>query len=150
MIEKNILQNIIQYILNQYTFILMNYDVREIKSIKLQIKKVGFTIFEDSLTFDTLKEMVNDIKYYVLHKTLKQTGNLYNLLKNINSLETNINNPALTISNPNFNFVVVIDSAKSKISNIKTQRQSNYELEHKLDLSIKDILILISQIKRIL
>lgn len=139
--QNNILHLIINFIMKSYNKIIINYDVRDIDKVTISIKKLGFNIYESGLSYNELKILIDDIKYFVINKKLKKTGQLYDLLSNINNLKKTLDS-RLKGSNTKFNFFI-------NVINKKNNKLENSTLDDKMQLSLKEIFVLFDQIDEV-
>jgi hypothetical protein len=139
--KNNILHLIVHFIMKSYNQIILNYDIRTIEKVTISIKKLGFNVYETGLSYNELKILIDDIKYFVINKNLKKSGQLYDLLGNINNLKKSLNSQ-LKESNTKFNFYINV------ITKDKNNKLENATLNEKMQLSIKEIFTLFDEIDK--
>lgn len=139
--NTNILHLIVYFIMKSYNQIILNYDIRTIEKITISIKKLSFNVYETGLSYNELKILIDDIIYFIVNKKLKKTGQLYDLLGNINNLKQTLNSQ-LKESNTKFNFYINV------IFRNKNNKLENATLNEKMQLSIKEIFTLFDEIDK--
>ena len=127
--------------MKSYNQIILNYDIRTIEKITISIKKLSFNVYETGLSYNELKILIDDIIYFIVNKKLKKTGQLYDLLGNINNLKQTLNSQ-LKESNTKFNFYINV------IFRNKNNKLENATLNEKMQLSIKEIFTLFDEIDK--